>query len=319
MTTEPPATPALEPSPNPPAAEAPRQGPGRIIRLARERAGLSVEELAAQIKLARATLEALERDDFTTLNEPVYVRGYYRKCAKALALSEAELLAAYQQLVKPKSPRPPTKLLLTSGNGFGTSRQGGWRWWGVLAAALGIVLLTGWLLREGPSPHLSDKVSASVPVVAPAALPPSSAGARTSTAAPPAPPAAPPVERKLEESGAGTPTAPLQPVPQPVAPEPAAVASAAAPAPPAVGAQALVLDFKSTSWVRIEDAEGKLLLSGVIQAGAHQMVSGKPPYALFLGNAPGVRVEYGGKPVDLTPYIKDNDTARLTVPAPPPG
>ena len=69
-------------------------GPGRVIRQARERARLGIEELASMTRLARSTLEALERDDFSTLTEAVYVRGYYRKCAKVLNLPEAELIAA---------------------------------------------------------------------------------------------------------------------------------------------------------------------------------------------------------------------------------
>jgi cytoskeleton protein RodZ len=60
------------------------KGPGRLVREARERARLSTEDLAAQIKLARNTLDAIERDDFAQLNEPVYVRGYYRKLSKVL-------------------------------------------------------------------------------------------------------------------------------------------------------------------------------------------------------------------------------------------
>eukprot|EP01035_Chromulina_nebulosa_P066911 gene66911-91629_t len=87
-------------------------GPGRMIRTARERASMSIEELAVQTRLARPTLEALESDDFSTLHEAVYVRGYYRKCAKVLKLPEAELIGAYDKLLGPKAPPLPTKLLL---------------------------------------------------------------------------------------------------------------------------------------------------------------------------------------------------------------
>jgi cytoskeleton protein RodZ len=53
----------------------------------------------------------------------------------------------------------------------------------------------------------------------------------------------------------------------------------------------------------------------VIQQGDHQVLSGKPPYSLFLGNAPGVTVSYHGKPVDLGQYTRAKDnTARLSVP-----
>ena len=66
-----------------------------MIREARERTHLSLDDMAAHTKLARATLEALERDDYGALLEPVYVRGYYRKCAKVLEMDEAQLIAAY--------------------------------------------------------------------------------------------------------------------------------------------------------------------------------------------------------------------------------
>jgi cytoskeleton protein RodZ len=86
-----PAAPAAMP---PPAADAP-PSPGALLRQARERAGLGAEDLAGQLKLAKGTLEALERDDFAALSEPVYVRGYYRKIAKVLPVAENELINAY--------------------------------------------------------------------------------------------------------------------------------------------------------------------------------------------------------------------------------
>ena len=83
------ASPSLGPDPAPAVTSAPsQQGPGRLMRLAREAVPLSLEELARQTKLAKPTLEALERDDFLMLNEAVYIRGYYRKVAKALSISE---------------------------------------------------------------------------------------------------------------------------------------------------------------------------------------------------------------------------------------
>ena len=76
-----------------------------------------------------------------------------------------------------------------------------------------------------------------------------------------------------------------------------------------------MLDFKATSWVRIQDADGNTLLNGVIQQGQRQVLAGKPPYSVYIGNARGVDVQYAGSPVNLDPYIKGNDTAKLTVPA----
>jgi hypothetical protein len=36
---------------------------------------------------------------------------------------------------------------------------------------------------------------------------------------------------------------------------------------------------------------------------------------VFLGYAPGVDLEYDGKPVDVSAHQRSNSTARLTVPA----
>jgi cytoskeleton protein RodZ len=100
----------------------------------------------------------------------------------------------------------------------------------------------------------------------------------------------------------------------PVPPTAEPTASASVTAESAEGEGSLALSFKGTSWVRIEDANGKMLLSGVIQAGDYQVVHGKPPYSVFLGNAPGVGLVYDGQPFDVTAYIKQNSTARFSVP-----
>lgn len=315
--------------------DASRSGPGRLIRLARERARIGITELAALTKLAPATLEALERDDFATLSEPVYVRGYYRKCAKALTLSEQELLTAYEKLVAPRAPQAPTKLLLGSSETGSslkkTRRRGGSPWLLWLIAIAGLVAVGTWLLREDPSGHhsvLAEMPGAAKPVaVAPSLSEPAAAPAPASTAAKPLSineVSTTPAESSLAQAPAAP--AAAEPAPAPVVSPPPAPAQPAlatelsAPPPPSAAASpaapdALTLGFKSTSWVRVEDSNGKVLLSGVIQSGDRQVLSGKPPYSLFLGNAPGVSVEYQGKPVDIKSYIKGNDTARLSVPS----
>ncbi|HZR33875.1 MAG TPA: RodZ domain-containing protein [Nevskia sp.] len=323
-----------EPAASTETSESVRQGPGRLIRLARERARLGLPELAGLTKLAPATLEALERDDFAVLNEPVYVRGYYRKCAKALSLSEQELLSAYEKLVAPRAPAAPTKLLLGSSN-TGSSlkknrrRGGGTPWWLWLVAFGVLVGIAAFVLRENPGegrgaaePAKPAGLPAPGAAAAPAPAPEAGAARPLSTnelsttpaerGQSSAPAAAEPAPAPQAAAPAAVP-APAQPA---AAQPPAAAPAPAAPAAAAVSADALSLDFKATSWVRIEDAAGKVLLAGVIQQGDHQVLSGKPPYSLFLGNAPGVAVSYRGKTLDLGPYTRAKDnTARLSVPS----
>lgn len=283
--------------------------PGRVVRAAREAAGLSLEALAAQTRLARGTLDALERDDFGTLNEPVYVKGYYRKCAKVLALSETELIAAYERLVGPKAPTAPTKLLLAGDRGLakGGSGGGSWRWLWILVIAALIGGGAYWL-RSNTAAGVAQKTSSTEP--APATLLPS--------APPPVAEDPRPVAPSPSESTSAAPpppTAATEPAPTPT---PAAPTAQSATSPTSLAAAssdgALALAFRGTSWVRVEDADSKLLLSGVIQAGDRQVLHGKTPYSVFLGNAPGVTVDYDGKPFDVGSFTKQNATARFNVP-----
>lgn len=267
--------------------------PGQTIRVARERARLSLDELAAHTRLARSTLEALERDDFGALLEPVYVRGYYRKCAKVLALPEQQLIKAYEARVTPRAPQPPAKLRLGAGGDIEPSR----RWGRVLTLAVIGVLLGAavWYLRQSREPLLPAVLAPPPQAQMPAAVAPL-------------------------EPAAG-PAADMAPANEPL-PMPAQAAPATEPAEPgaaaaAAGGQQLLLNFVSTSWARVEDADGRVLLNRVVQSGERQLLDGKPPYSVFLGNAPGVELVFQGQPLDIKGLVKDNATARFSVPLAP--
>lgn len=273
--------------------------PGRLLRQARERAGLGAEDLAGQLKLAKGTLEALERDDFLALSEPVYVRGYYRKIAKVLPVPEADLIAAYDALSKPAATTPAMRRIpLAGGVAAGTSRQH--RGQGLWVAA-GVLILVGILfaLAEREPPQRLVPVEAPVPENAPAvpAPAPESAAPVTSAAPSVAPDSAP--------SAAAAAPAATVPTPAPAATAP----------PPAAVPDQIVLEFSESSFVRIEDSRGRTLAIGLVRGGERQALDGQPPYTVFLGNAQNVRVFFNGQPVDFSPHINSqNDTARFTVP-----
>lgn len=316
MTAEIPQAPAAPASAAP--APAPSESPGTLIRAARERAHLSLDELAGQTKLARTTLDALERDDFAALLEPVYVRGYYRKCAKVLNIPEAQLMTAYSSRVLPKPVAPPAKLRLGTGS-EGDAR----RFSGVLVLAL-VAVLAGvliWYLRGERAPVLP------LPIVGGPTATPTEPAAQDASAPPPA--AA--TEATGEQAGVSAPLAgepapadapiPAAELPAPTGAPALAPAEVAPPRPAATapittqpGSPQLLLNFVSISWARVEDANGRVLLNRVVQAGERQMLDGKPPYAVFLGNAPGVQVQYQGAAVDIKALIRDSATARFTVP-----
>ena len=67
---------------------------GTVLREARERQGLSIDEVVSRIKFAPRQIAALEADDFAQLPEIAFVRGFVRSYARLLQLDAAPLLAA---------------------------------------------------------------------------------------------------------------------------------------------------------------------------------------------------------------------------------
>ncbi|MCP3670703.1 MAG: helix-turn-helix domain-containing protein [Gammaproteobacteria bacterium] len=70
-------------------------GPGAILRQAREAKGLDATAVAAMLHLSEFKLYALETDDYSSLPEPVFIRGYLRNYARLLNEPEAPVLDAY--------------------------------------------------------------------------------------------------------------------------------------------------------------------------------------------------------------------------------
>ena len=275
------------------AAAAAPESPGQLNRRTRERAGMSLEDLAGQIKLSKSTLDALERDDFAQLGQPVYVRGYYRKCAKVLPLAEQDLIAGYEARVKPTALKAPQRIPLAGGVSSGVS-QGQRRQTLIIFAAIGPVI--GVMYWISGNNHLPERKS--VPTAA------------QITEVPVAPATQPAAAEAQAPAAAVT----LAPEVTRIEAPATAVAVTTQPAAPAIVRNQLSLQFIEASWVRVEDSRNKTLLIGLVRAGEKQTLKGEPPYTAFIGNARKVKAEFNGQPFDFSQHIQQNDTARFTVP-----
>lgn len=71
--------------------ELPLDGAGQTLRRAREKAGLSLEQVAAETRIPRRHLEVIERGDFGALPARTYAIGFSRTYARAVDLDEGEI------------------------------------------------------------------------------------------------------------------------------------------------------------------------------------------------------------------------------------
>ena len=309
--------------------------PGAQLREARELRGESVGEVAFALKLSPRQVVALESDDFAVLPGMPFVRGFLRNYARYLALDPAPLLEGVQHLAGETavdlSPIKNAEGELPSGRGqrLGPAPVG----WIVLL--LSLLVLAGWYFdwfRTEPQrieSTLDTPLMDSEPVEPTVAVPmpgaelasdddtaqslvvedaavagASAAGAATSAAMEPLP-----QDAQLPVAS----EAPTPMVEATTAVNDSPVAAAAEEVRKPAGAERqLAFRFGAESWVEVRDASGSVVYAGVNRAGSTRMVQGRPPFALVIGNAANVSLEFEGKPVELAAHTKVS-VARLTV------
>jgi cytoskeletal protein RodZ len=82
---------------------------GTYLRRAREGRALLLSDVAQKTKVARSTLEAMERGDLSLLPAPVYVRGFIRSFARALSVDEASPLSLYERALEKRTAAQEAK------------------------------------------------------------------------------------------------------------------------------------------------------------------------------------------------------------------
>ena len=273
-------------------------GAGAQLRAAREAAGLSLDQVAQQLKLAPRQVRALEEENFGMLPGRTFTRGFMRNYARLLNL-DPDLLVAHlpDAAHAPSLESPPLHSTGTTMAELPTAHARApsfGRWLIPLVLVASIVAAAGYEWYRGRPAGV--------------AAPPRSA----ETAPPPAP---------------NTSTTPL---PNPVSPDSGAPAPAAPPAtsgqsapdgtaqpasaPQAAGAAdaVLVVRYEGPSWTEIRDSAGRMLISRLVDADSVEPFDGAPPFSIVIGNARAVTLVYRGQPVDLAPYTRLN-VARLVL------
>lgn len=283
-------TPAEEVTP------APLPLPGATLRAARQAHGYSIAEVAQVLKFGVRQLEALENDDYSTLQGATFLRGFVRSYARYLRLDEVPLLAA----LEPQAPVTVAEVgVVDSMNAempSGVQDPSKRIYW-----LAGLVLLLGgvaWFAWQGQG--------ASVPATSP--------GAPVTESAAPVSAAVPETPAEAAVMVAPTPAV-IAPAPAAESTEPAVTAAPAADATPAAPNPAerqMQLSFSGVSWVEVRDASNRILYSGNSMPDSRQTVRGLPPFQLVIGNAQSVKLRYEDRNIDLQPYTRV-DVARLTL------
>lgn len=266
--------------------------------------GMSLEDVANQLKFAPRLIEALEAGQFDKLPGRTFARGMLRGYAKLIKMDPAAYLAQMEPGIKVQLATEQAVSLRTP-----IPFSEGGRHVNLVYAVLSVVILAaaaffavGWYLERDAQPKLA--------FVAPArdAAAPQSSAQDTQLAATSE-------GNAIPSSGEGKPAttfASAGPVPVPETAPRADAAGSDAKAPPAPGKRRIVMRFDKDSWVEIKARNGQTLLSQLNPAGSEKTIEGEPPFELTIGNAHSVHLTYNDQPVDLRPHFKV-DVARITL------
>jgi len=281
---------------------------GARLAAARQALGLSVADVARQIKLSVPQVVALEADDLSRLpKSSVIVKGFLRNYARLVQLDPDALVGAVQP--PPADEQSKGRYRRREVEFDRANRP----WLGVLGGLLVIAVLLGAyeyyvnpdFFAFPPPPGAAERTTAAA-----RSGTPRPASGQASTA---------PSEQPTAQTPANAPAEVLGPVPAESAAMSAPVASAtgtAASLPPtaaAVSGQGIVrLQFARDAWVEIKDRDGNRIMNQLGKAGTERSAQGIPPLRLVIGAASSVKVHWNDQPVDIAPYTKV-DVARFTL------
>ena len=126
---------------------------GQTLASAREKAGLTVEQVAAATRIRRTLVMDIERDDFASSGGDFYARGHVRTIAQKVGLDPAPLLAEFDA-ARPEAAPPRATDVFESETAARPERRGP-NWSAAMAVAVAVVLVYGVVqvvTRDSPTP-----------------------------------------------------------------------------------------------------------------------------------------------------------------------
>ena len=305
---------------------------GQQLMLAREKAGMTVEEAARALNLKVETVEAIEDSAMDKLPPVAFVQGYVRSYARLLELPEERILREFEEEVPHEMesvlhPRPPSpdgansqtpvvKLVSLM----------------VVVLAVAVLVYALYSFYRERTEHIEQAQQAAEdagtqpspmeqaePVAAEAPPLESVAGSSVQDAPgdSPEPEEPPATAEDIQAVQEGVDTALEEPAETPAAETPREVSIEeiipVAKPQPMTGGDVLVVRSDEECWAEIVDANDIQMFYGMIKPGRDRKLTGQAPFDVFLGNAPAVTLSLNSIDIDMTKYIRSNNIAQFKV------
>lgn len=237
--------------------------PGATLAAQRERAGLSVEDVAAETRIRGTVVRAIERDDYAPCGGEVYARGHLRAIAHAVGADGEAVVRAYDQRFGRQLPKLSVTPISTIGEPVrevtrkATRTAPKWPAAAIAVLALVVVLLAvSWVVGKSGDRATPRAGATGAPPASTTATPTTPSTAPTTSDAPP---------------------------------------STSKPAPSGITVRVAVTD--ESSWVRVRSSTGQEIYQGILAKGEMKDFHDPASLSLRFGNAQVVELTVNGTKV----------------------
>ncbi len=308
---------------------------GSVLEIARKSQNYSIDDICEQLKIPADTIIAIETNDISALPPPTFTQGYIRAYARFLEISEENVLAIYNQAVphdlSPKLKNRSNSLgetgsqsalmkimtLMLIAAGFAAVIYGSVQYYQEKADVMETELeskdrsFTGNSLDSPGENPLNIRQNASLTENDELIVQPSD-----------------PVEQveitevtevevtEMDESMANESmvnktktTAEVVSVINTAADEPVSDKSQEI----ASSVDVLKIYAEQGSWIQVHDANKKRLLYNMVPKGSGKILRGQAPFRVSLGNAKTTKLVINDLAIDMSEYIRKNNTASFIV------
>lgn len=290
------------------------QGPGQILKQAREKADLSCQDIADRMKLKKSLIEDIEQDNYDINISLTFIRGYLKLYAKHVKVDEAEILNAFESLSTQK--KEPAKLQSFSRRVAHQANDDKLMLVTYLIVAAVIALVVIWWFQQSSNDTttasnvsnysetvtenvvakeifpLEEKSDDSVATNSSVQLPPSDNQSISADNADSAENA----EIVDDSNNLNETTDVIE----------TTVIETAAPV-------KLIFEFAGDCWMNLTDATGENIAYGVKVKGRVMPVTGIPPFVVTLGAPEVVKIRYAGEPLDMS-FLPAGRIAKFDLP-----
>lgn len=299
---------------------------GTVLRDAREAQNLSVEEIATRLMLSEKQINALESDDFSMFGSAIFVRGFIKNYARFLKIDPQPLLDAHLGMY------PQEQSYSISYNNHDVDKSVDVNFSKLTALILGVLLTLAiivWLAYKvwayQSNTNTSNPLSPAESIkqnLMPDSLPkPISPFTEGETSAKSESTVTEILLPKAKENLDIAPKAEINsPTDKPREQQPGtdSIKLESAKSEPAktlavtTGSVRVRLVLTGSSWIGVQDKNGKTVFSKLAKAGTEEYIDGLPPLKFHIGNASATQVIFNGETIDLAPSTFNN-MARITL------